>query len=143
VSNVVSLLLPAALLAAVLGLVIRGGRLSSFRPSMANVRFRTARGPMMATWLALVAATWGLIDLVGKGWLPVPASVVATLMIAVVVGLVVAQRTTLFLLALVGLLTQFGGLAEDYGPAVAVAVVVLTGVVTWLFGAVRGFIAPR
>jgi len=97
----------------------------------------------MATWLALVAAGWALLDLAGSGRISVPPSVVVTLLLAALVGLVVAQRATLFVLAVVGLAGQFLTIADDHGLGVATVLIMVTGLLTWLFGAVRGAVGPR
>ncbi len=73
-TELAALLLPLAFLAAVYGFVFRGGR-PTFRPGLANARFRSVQGPLMATWLAMVAAAWGLLDLADAGHLPLAPSV--------------------------------------------------------------------
>lgn len=138
----IALLLPLVLLTGVYVLAARGAR-PGFRPRSANARFGSARGPLMATWLAMVAATWGLLDLAARGWVPLSAGLVATALVGIVAALALLPQTTVFLLAVAGLASQFGGLAHDHGPAAALAVVVLTGLTTWLFGAVRGAAPPR
>ncbi|WP_298797600.1 hypothetical protein [uncultured Pseudonocardia sp.] len=141
-SALLSLLLPLMLLGGIYA-VLRGRHRPTFRPASADARFGSLQGPLAATWLALVAATWGVLDVAGRGWPPVPPSVIATLMLAVIVGLVVAQRATLFVLATLGLLAQFVGIAADHGVAAAVGLIAVTGLATWLFGAARGLLTPR
>lgn len=138
-TSLLSALLPLLFLGGLLAVLLRG-RPRGFRPRAAMMRFRSPTGPLMATWLALVAATWGLLDAAAKGWLPLPPTVLVTVMVAAVVGLVVAERVTLFVLALAGLAAQLAGIAEDHGLAVAIAVIAGGGLVTWLFGAARGLL---
>ncbi|WP_409328886.1 hypothetical protein [Trujillonella humicola] len=141
-NDVLALVLPLLLLLGLFGFLARG-RLTPFSPRRADATFRSPTGPLAATWLALTACTWGLLDVAGKGWFPVPAGVLAPLLVAAVVGVVVAPGAALLVMALLGLAAQFAALADDHGPGTALAVVVLTGLVTWLFGAVRGVVAPR
>ncbi|MGY1829068.1 hypothetical protein ACI8AA_01420 [Geodermatophilus sp. SYSU D01180] len=140
--DALSLLLPLLFLAGISAVLLRGRR-PAFRPASADARFGSVQGPLMATWLALVAATWTLLDLAGTERLPVAPSVVATLVLAVLVGLVAAPRATLFVLAAAGLAGQFLALADDHGLSVAAGLIAVTGLVTWLFGALRGLLSPR
>ena len=141
-SDLLGLLLPLTFLLGLGVYLVRGG-LPSFSPRRANATFRSAQGPLAATWLALVAGSWGLLDLAGEGWFPTTSpGLLATVVLAAVVGVVTAPRVTVFAMSVIGLGAQFLSIAEDQGAVVAVALVVITGMITWLFGATRGLLAP-
>ncbi|TDX03232.1 hypothetical protein EV647_1465 [Kribbella sp. VKM Ac-2566] len=62
-------------------------------------------------------------------------------MLAALVGLVVAERISLFLLAVLGLGAQLFGIGRQFGASAAVALLLGTCLITWLFGLTRGLLS--
>jgi hypothetical protein len=62
---------------------------------------------------------------------------VVLVLIVAIVGLVVAQRTTLFILAVLGLIAQAGAIAAQFGVGAAILMLTLTALSTWLYGLAR------
>lgn len=113
-----------------------------FSLTRAMLKPRSFTGQLMAVWLALLAATWTICELAAE-WRSQPgdyisASIVVTLLLAALIGLAVAERASLFVLALLGLGAQLFGITREFGPEAAVTLLVITCLVTWLFGLTRG-----
>jgi hypothetical protein len=143
---VMAYLLPLLVLAGIYWVVVRriGVR---FRPQRAQLAPRSATGPLVGVWLALLAATWTLMDLAAQPGTgleqTITASVVVTAAGIAAIGLVLAQRVTIFVLALLGIAAQVAGIARDYGMAAAILCLVTAAAVTWLFGLARGLLSQE
>jgi hypothetical protein len=137
-------LLPLLVLVGIYWVIVRriGVR---FRPRKALLAPRSATGPLVGVWLALLAATWTLMDLAAQletgPALTVTASVVVTAAGIAVIGLVIAQRITIFVLSLLGIAAQVAGIARGYGVAAAFLCLVVAAAVTWMFGLARGLLS--
>lgn len=135
-------LLPIAFLLVVYKVALTG-RITSFRPRAASLSVNRPTGPLMATWLALIAATWTLLELAGTspaGGGPLTAGLVVTAILAAVIGLVLTPRLTLFLLAGAGIAAQAAGLATAYGPTAAAAILIITALTTGVYALARGLL---
>lgn len=118
--------------------VMIGGRGHRFRPGLARTSARKASGPNAASMLAVVGIAGVILE---AGNLPVLNSIpgVAPLLVALavvlIIGVVVGRSVTEVILGLLGIAL----LVMTSGVEGTISLVILTGLMIWLLGAVRGW----
>jgi hypothetical protein len=133
-------------LAALTGIVLfmlRGGWFSKTRGgggfSLARAgRGRSPYGYLATAVLAIVAATQLVVQLATETGSASVTAVLTGVLVFAAVGLVVAERLTLFLLAVAGIAGATWQLAVTAGPGGAALTVLAALMVVWLYGALRG-----
>lgn len=118
--------------------IIIGGRGHRFRPGLARTSARKSSGPNAASILAVVGIASLILE---AGNLPVlngipgVAPLLVALAVVLIIGVVVGRSVTEVMLGLLGvaLLVMTSGLEGT------ITLIILTGLMVWLLGAVRGW----
>lgn len=133
---------PTGAIATLLGLgvvfaVMLGGP-RAFNSRRARTRVRSAGGPNLASIIAVIGVAALLIEAGGVPFLassPSAGPLLALLAVVLVVGTVVAGRITPVITALLGV----GLLVLTLGPSEAITLVIISLMLLWLLGLVRGW----
>jgi len=118
--------------------IMIGGRGHRFRPGLARTRAKKASGPNAASMLAVVGIASLILE---AGNLPVFSGVpgVAPLLVALavvlIIGVVVGRSVTEVMLGLLGVAL----LVMTSGVESTITLIILTALMVWLLGAVRGW----
>jgi hypothetical protein len=134
-----------AMLVIMLRLIVRG-RPHRFDPGTALTRVHRSTGNNATLVLACVALLGMAFDAAALTVALAPGSAsaggapLALVLIAAVVGLVVRQRQTETVLALVATVLMVATIARDHGPEALVLTVAAVALLLWLLGVARGLL---
>jgi hypothetical protein len=135
---VVELLAVLIVLATVLALLV-GGRSHGFRPGLAKTRVHTVSGPNFGSVLAVVGIAVLIME---AGSLPVVSDVpgmaplLVALAVVLIIGVVVGRGITEVVIGFLGVVV----LGMTVGVSGTLTLVVISGLMLWLLGAVRGWL---
>ncbi len=118
--------------------IILAGRGHGFRPGLAKTSVRRASGPNAASMLAVVGIAALILEAGNQqvlNGIPSVAPLLATLAVVLIIGVVVGRGVTEVIIGFLAVVV----VATTVGVSGTITLIIVTCLMLWLLGAVRGW----